>query len=180
MSDYKSDYKAITTDYTVYLRLFKNSSQKRLQKRLQFKHNRLHVLGHKNMATKHINIRVDEALAESVEALAADKESRSAIYVRVLKSGLESITAQPEKVKSGCDGNENSLAATLKDEIEYLRKQIENKDEQIFSLTTALLNAQKEVSNAQQLHGAEKAEKLLESTEQKTERAKHPWWKFWI
>jgi predicted RNase H-like nuclease (RuvC/YqgF family) len=129
------------------------------------------------MATKHINIRVDEVLAESVEALAADKESRSAIYVRVLKSGLESITAQPEKVKSGCDGNENNLAATLKDEIEYLRRQIETKDEQISNLTTALLNSQKEVSNAQQLHGAEKAEKLLESGEVKE---KHPWWKFWV
>jgi uncharacterized coiled-coil DUF342 family protein len=78
-----------------------------------------------------------------------------------------------------CDSSESGLAATLKDEIEYLRRQIETKDEQISNLSTALLNAQKEVSNAQQLHGAEKAEKLLESTEQKTERAKKHWWKFW-
>jgi hypothetical protein len=131
------------------------------------------------MATKHINIRVDEVLAESVEALAADKESRSATYVRVLKSGLESITAPLGKDKDSCDGGENNLAATLKDEVEYLRGQIETKDEQISTLTTALLNAQKEVSNAQQLHGAEKAEKLLESTEQKSERVKKHWWNFW-
>jgi predicted RNase H-like nuclease (RuvC/YqgF family) len=131
---------------------------------------------------KRVNFRLTEIAYDQLKQLAASRgESMNAAVQYAVQSAVQSdvqnSTPKMTKNDTKCDSSESGLAATLKDEIEYLRRQIETKDEQISNLSTALLNAQKEVSNAQQLHGAEKAEKLLESGEVKE---KHPWWKFWV
>lgn len=96
-----------------------------------------------------------------------DESTLSLIYEYYQVNKGESSESKSE---TACASSESVLSAALQAEVDYLREQIAIKDKQIADLSTALLNAQKEVTNAQQLHGVEKAEKLLESTERKEER----------
>ena len=105
-----------------------------------------------------------------------DESTLSLIYEYYQVNKGESSESKSE---TACASNESKLSTALQAEVDYLREQIAIKDKQIADLSTALLNAQKEVTNAQQLHGVEKAEKLLETTEQKEERTKKHWWQFW-
>lgn len=96
-----------------------------------------------------------------------DESALSQIYGYYQVNKLEDSESKSETV---CASSESKLSDMLQAEVEYLRSQIEIKDRQIVDLSTALLNAQKEASAAQQLHGVEKVEKVLESTQQKIER----------
>lgn len=87
----------------------------------------------------------------------------------------------PEKTEtvSETNGNPETKTETVSvpwEVYEDLRKQLDIKDKQIADLSTALVAAQQSLQAAQMLHGSEKAEKLMESGEEKTRR---PWWRRW-
>lgn len=121
------------------------------------------------MATRHINIRVEEDIADSIDALRAEDESRATIYNRILKAGLEAITATPKDEEDSATDEaapaNTSELETLRDYNALLKDQLAIKDEQIQSLT-------KLTQNAQQLHAASEAQSLLApaTTEKKEER----------
>jgi hypothetical protein len=110
------------------------------------------------MATKHINIRVEEELADSIDALRTEDESRATIYNKLLKAGLEAITAAPKDEEDSATDEappaNTSELETLRDYVGLLKDQLAIKDEQIQSLT-------KLTQNAQQLHAASEAQSLL-------------------
>lgn len=82
------------------------------------------------------------------------------------------------KGESTCASSETLLSAALQAEVDHLRAQLKVKDKQIADLSQALLNAQQEVRNAQQLHGADKAQRLIESqpSEQSEQQPKKTRW----
>ena len=77
------------------------------------------------------------------------------------------------------DVSQQALVEQLRSEIERLEKQLEAKDKQIVNLQEELSeHSQRTDSIIMQLSGNQQM--LLESTEQKNQRQKEPFWRRWL
>lgn len=91
------------------------------------------------MAKVHESLRIDEAIASRVLALAKDGESKAATYGRIIAAGLDTLDGA-ERAES--QASTPTELETLREYAQTLKAQLEIKDEQIATLTRITEQAQ--------------------------------------
>lgn len=125
------------------------------------------------MAKVHVSLRIDSALAEQVANLAAEGESATATYARVIEAGIRSMGDQGGMETERPAGDGAAAIAFLQAHIRTLQEtngvyksQLEMKDDQIRALSVL-------AGQAQELQG--RTAKAIDTGDTET-RSKRGWW----
>lgn len=126
------------------------------------------------MAKVHVSLRLDGALAERVANLAAEGESTTAAYARVIEAGIRSIgdqdgmeTEQPAGDGAAAVAFLQAHIRTLQETNDVYKSQLEMKDDQIRALSVLAGQAQELQSRT--------AAKAMEAGDGET-GSKRGWW----
>ena len=120
--------------------------------------------------------RIEEELVSELDRLAKEL---GISQTDAIESAIRSAIHVPDACHTQCHtSSEEENPQKTAPEIDALIKQLEVKDKQIETLSTALVSAQETAKAAQALHAADKQTLALESVEQKKsrwERLKDAW-----